>query len=65
MVDEVGLVVVKNISLRKPSDGEVLVQDHSTNQKVVEEYAPSPFNADFSATVTDPSTFPVERAVVL
>ena len=51
--------------LGKPGDGQVLVQDHSSNEEVLEEDALVTFDTNVTTSVSDISAAPVERAVVL
>ena len=72
VVDVVGDVVhkldgliIRNVCLMKPNDGEVLVKNHRANKKILVEDAAATFDANFSAVVANARAAPVERAVVL
>ncbi len=56
---------IVNICLRKPRDGEILVQHHGADKVVLEEYSAAVFDTNFTTGVADVSAAPVERAVVL
>ena len=59
------ILCLRNISLRKPIDGEILVKNHGANEKVLEEDTPPTLDADVSAVIADASTPPIVRAVVV
>ena len=64
-IDVIDLVVCVNVCLRKPRDGELIVEDHGADEEVLEEYSATTFDADIATGVADVCAAPVERAVVV
>ena len=58
-------LLVIDVCLRKPSDGELIVHDHRADDKVLEEDTAPTFDANIATGVADASALPVERAVIV